>query len=131
MGKISENMRQLVIEQLMKGKRKSDVCRELGRGHSTIRAIWAKYVKTGSRQNLFRSGRPAIISKMETRLLCRTSKKNPFLTARELGNECGILIKASVDTVRRVLRKAGLYGRIAVKKPFLNKKQIRLRWQWC
>ena len=74
------------------------MCRELGIGHSTIRAIWAKYVKTGSTQNLFRSGRSAIISEMETRLLCHTSKKNLFLTARELGNECGILSKASVDT---------------------------------
>jgi len=125
MGKISENMRHLVVQQLMNGKRKSDVSRELGIGHSTIKAIWAKYVKTGSMQNLFRKGRSSIISEKETRLLCRTSKKNPFLTAREIGNECRILGKVSVDTVRRVLRKSGLDGRILVKKPFFNKKQIR------
>jgi len=81
MGKISENMRHSVVQQLMNGKRKSDVSRELGIGHSTIRAIWAKYVKTGSLQNLLRRGRSAIISENETRLLCQMSKKNPFLTA--------------------------------------------------
>ena len=103
MGKISESMRHLVVQQLMNGKRKSDVSGELGIGHSTIKAIWAKYVKTSSMQNLFRRGRSAIISEKKTRLLCRTSKKNPFLTAREIGNKCGILGKVSVDTVRRVL----------------------------
>ena len=108
----------------MNGKRKSDVSRELGIGHSTIRAIWEKYVKTGSMQNLFRNGRSVIISEKETRLLCRTSKKNTFLTAREIGNECGTLEKVSVDTVRRVLRKSGLDSRISVKKPFFFKKQI-------
>ena len=100
MGKISVNMRHLVVQQLMNGKRKSDVSTELGIGHSSIRAIWAKCVKTGSMHNLFRSGRPAIISEKETKLLCRTSKKNPFFTAREIRNECGIFGKVSVDTVR-------------------------------
>ena len=108
----------------MNGKRKSDVSSEFGIGHLTIRAIWAKYVKTGSMHNLFRSGRPAIILEKYTRLLCCTSKKNSFLTAREIGNECGILGKVSVDTVRRVLRKSGLYSRISVKKPFLTRSKF-------
>ena len=53
------------------------------------------------------------------------------MTARQIGNETGILLKAFIDLVKRVLRNFGLVGRIAAKKPLLNKKQIQKRNHWC
>ena len=78
-----------------------------------------------------RSGRPLKTSEKERRLIARISKKNPFFTTRQIGNELGIFSKASIYTIRRVLRNCGLFGRITAKKPLLNKKQIVKRQQWC
>jgi hypothetical protein len=37
----------------------------------------------------------------------------------------------SVDTIKRELRRGGLFGRIAVKKPQLSSTQIKKRRLWC
>lgn len=131
MVKILDCMRKEIVKQMLSGKRQSEICRNLQLGHTTVRAIWIKYLKTGKTEDRNRSGRPCITTEKENRLICRISKNNPFLTAREIGQQCEILCKASVDTVRRVLRRSGLIGRIAAKKPFLTKKQIQRRYQWC
>ena len=44
-----------------------------------------------------------------------TSKRNPFLTAREVRNEAKILSDVSLTTIKRV----------AAKKPLLNKVQTQ------
>jgi len=131
MGKISENMRNTVVEKMLSGKSQSVTGKELGICQSTVRAIWIKYTNTGSILDKFRSGRPCITTEREKRSICRIAKKNPFLTARQVGTENGLLMKGSIDTVKRVLRNSGLFGRIAAQKPLLNKIQIKNRLQWC
>jgi len=53
------------------------------------------------------------------------------MTTRRLQTEAKVNLLVSIDTVKRILRRHGLYGRIALKKPLLNKKQIKNRLQWC
>jgi len=131
MGKISDVMRQEVVDRMLMKKTQSEVSRELGISQPAVRAIWFKYLNTGSIKNLNRSGRPLKTTEKERRLIGRISKKSPFLTARQIGNELGIYSKVSIYTVRRVLRNCGLFGRIAARKPLLNKNQILKRQQWC
>ena len=45
--------------------------------------------------------------------------------------DCDLSDIASLDTVKRELRRAGLFGRVAVKKPFLSRKNIDKRKRWC
>jgi len=78
-----------------------------------------------------RTSRPVKTSENERRLICRLSKKYPSMTARHIGNVTGILLKASIDSAKRVLRNFRLVGRIAAKKPLLNKKQIQKWMHWC
>ena len=68
-----------------------------------------------------RSDRPRKTSKRQKRLLSRISKANPFMTAREVWNESKVMPDISVTTVKRYLRESNLYGRVAAKKPMLNK----------
>ena len=131
MGKISEETRKEIVAKILQGKRHSEVSREFGIGHTTIRAIWLKYAKIGSTVDMNRSGRPVKTTEKDRRLICRISKKSPFMTAREIRHESGMVEKVSIDTVKRVLRNAGLFGRMAAMKPLLNKRQIQKRCQWC
>lgn len=39
--------------------------------------------------------------------------------------------KVSVSTVKRVLRKSNLFGRVAIRKPYLSKANIKKRLEWC
>ena len=63
----------------------------LGISQLTVRAIWLKFLNTGSIKNLNRSGLPLKTSEKERRLIAHISKKNPFFTARHIGNKFGIL----------------------------------------
>lgn len=66
-----------------------------------------------------RCGRPRKSDERDDRALVRLSERNPFKTAKELRQEW-ISPLLSKTTVRRRLAKAGLHGRIAVRKPFIN-----------
>ena len=93
--------------------------------------MWNKFLRTNSRADLPKSGRPCSSSERERRLICRTSKKEPFLTAAEVAKTLGITNKVSVWTVRRYLRSGGLFGRMAARKPLLTAKHASIRQKWC
>jgi transposase len=81
--------------------------------------------------DLPKSGRPRKLSKRTEKFIVVTSKRHPKLTARQLSSTCNVLNKASLCTVKRILRRAKLFGRIAVKKPFLSKVHRQKRLAWC
>ncbi|OAF68469.1 hypothetical protein A3Q56_03813 [Intoshia linei] len=70
------------------------------------------------------------MSVREDCLLQIKGKSNPFLTANQLQNWIPSGSKVSLGTVKRFLRRSGLFGRIAVKNSYLktlNKRKI-LNW---
>ena len=80
------------------------------------------------------SGRKRITTLAQDRALKYRSKRNRSATAVEL--QCEVKHKngkdqVSVETVRRRLREAGLYGRIARRKPLLTAKHIEKRLEWA
>ena len=131
MGKIELSMRRLVIDKLQTGKSQMQVATELKIGKSTVQYIWNKYKTTGQTNNQTKSGRPLKSTERERRHLVMASKKNPFYSAPRLGNEVQFKNNISIWTVRRILRNAGLFSRMSVKKPFLNRIQIKKRMRWC
>ena len=60
------------------------------------------------------------------------SKRNRRLTAPDILREINPILNSliGITTVKNRLHEAGLYGRVALKKPFLKKanKQKRLNW---
>ena len=80
------------------------------------------------------SGPKRITTLAQDRALKYRSKRNRSATAVEL--QCEVKHKngkdqVSVETVRRRLREAGLYGRIARRKPLLTAKHIEKRLEWA
>ena len=63
------------------------------------------------------------------------SKRDRFKTAPSISFEFNLnrngKCKVSAATVRRALKKQNLLGRVAVKKPLISKKNIKLRYQWA
>lgn len=100
--------------------------------HSAVSKTLKKHTKLGSVRDRLRTGRPRISSAREDRELVRLSLKNRRLTSTQLKREWGESSKVACSsrTVRRRLDDAGLYGRVARKKPLLTErhKAIRLKW---
>ena len=88
---------------------------------ATISDLVAKYRRTGSVDDLPRTGRPRASTIRQDRVLTRLSSTNPRTTARGLRQqwqqECGVNV--STSTVKRRLACASNYGYIARKKPLL------------
>ena len=108
-----------------------EVSRMLNIGQTTVRKIWLKYTESGIVDDMKKTGRPKIFTERETRLLLRTSKRFPFMTAQEVFNESFIMKNASIRSVRTYLRSGGLIGRKAAKKTMLSKANIKKRLLWC
>jgi hypothetical protein len=82
-------------------------------------------------ENKPRTGRPSLLSVGDIRNLVIESKKFPTKTAAQLRRDCGLQNCVSVDTVKRALRKSGLFGRVAMRKPLLTVQHKRRRLLWC
>ena len=78
-----------------------------------------------------KSGRPRKLTKAAARYIVLKSKSNPTFTARMVITRCGASHLVKIDAVKRILRRSRLYGKIAIKKPFLTKKHRQSRLRWC
>ena len=100
---------------------------------SCVSKTLARLKETKSLKDRKRSGRPRISSLREDRALVRISTQNRRLTSSHLKREwqetSGVL--SSARTVRRRLDEAGLYGRVARRKPLLTDKHRRVRLEWA
>ena len=85
-----------------------------------MQEIMKHFIKTGNIQDLPRSGRPSITIPAENRYLIYLSKRNPDSTSSDLMANWHTNVSVSIDTCKRILRKYGLYGRVAAQKPCLN-----------
>ena len=99
---------------------------------SAVSKTLTRLKETGSVDDRKRSGRPRISNPREDRALVCISLNDRKLTSPQLKREweetCGVVCSAS--TIRKRLDGAGLYGRVAKKKPLLTDrhKEIRLKW---
>ena len=130
---------QLTIEQRAQieilnkeGFSQRQIAKKLNVSRHGVQHALKRKTETGSNNDRERSGRRRVTSKAEDKHIVVTSKRNRRLTARELRVDVNSVRKqpVSLTTVKRRLRAAGLFGRVAAKKPLLrpvNKKK-RLLW---
>ena len=76
-------------------------------------------------------GRPTRYTERDRRKLCIESRRHHFFTAREVQRSAFNTSNMSIWTVRRILRRFGLHGRVAAQTPLLNLVQIRKQLSWC
>lgn len=130
---ISLEKRCMIISQHKMNISARQIGRNLNLWNTTVSAIIKKYNDTGIIKNKERAGRPRKTTGTEDRRIIITSKRNRRLTAPEIAShinharERGI----SVTTVKDRLHKAGLFGRIAARKPLLRPKNKKIRLEWA
>ena len=100
--------------------------------HSAVSKTLKRLKESGSVDDRLCSGCPRLSSARDDRELVRISLRNRRLSNTQLKrdwNETSLVICSS-RTVRRRLDDAGLYGKVARKKPLLTDrhKTIRLNW---
>lgn len=99
----------------------------------TITNVMKLFKATGDVQRRFTPGRPRILTPKQDKLLVRLSKKAPHSNAVELKAELqtNYQIFASVNTVKRRPRDAGLNARRPAKKPLIREKNRKARLEFA
>ena len=115
---------------MLDGCSQINIAKDIKMHQTSMRYILYKYLKTGEVADAKRIGYPWKTTKRQGRLLCKTSRNNPFLIAREVWTAADNMLELSLNTVKRYLRQNNLCGRVATKK-LLNKQQIAKRIQRC
>lgn len=120
---LSKVLREKVIELYKTGKGYKKISKELRMPISSVQTLikrWKREIRD-SVETKPRSGRPTKISATAARKNVRDAKKNPQITSAEIQDS---LKKSGVDvsrcTIRRHLKKNGLHGRVARRKPLLR-----------
>lgn len=118
-------IRNLIIQHYKSGKSQREVAVMVNRSRSTIKNIIKRYNDEKRIANKPKHPGKKVLTEREERWILQKVKVNPRLSApilRDMLAEA-FNIKCSATTVRRVLHRAGLHGRIARKKPFVSEKK--------
>ena len=108
------------------GLRKADfslrqIAEILKRSKTAVENTVNDYFKKNKTSAAFRSGRPKKLTDCDNRQVVKAVKKKPKSTLEEMAqNLVELNIVASQLTIRRTLHSEGIYGRKAVKKPFIS-----------
>ena len=121
MPRIDDVIRREMIEEVMDGKSFREVGRKYGFSQTAVHKLCNKYEKTNGIENLQKSGRLKKTSKKEDRKLVQMYRANCKWTSKKLLHNWNINKSVSVSTVKRILHKAKIFGRISAKKPWLSK----------
>ena len=131
MALINEYKRKMVVDMWKEGKSQAAISRELKISRCAVQNIILKFRLYSTIQDLPRSGRPLKTSRSEVRALIIMSKRHPMWPASRLCREWKTENSVSVGTVKHLLNKHGLFGRVAAKKPKLTICQKKKRLSFC
>jgi transposase len=119
----SNDLRTLVIKHYLNGDSQREIAKKVLLSRPTVQSIIKKYKNTKCLGNLFGRGRKRKTTATTDRLIQRKLKLDRRKSARiitsEVEKDLGILISES--TVKRRAHEVGLFGRVARKKPYVNK----------
>ncbi len=99
---------------------------------STVQYTTKRFKELKTFENRHGRGRPVLLNEKESRALkihCLRNRTKPLsLLTAEINLTRSV--KVSISTVRRSLKKWGLFGRVAATKPLLRKANIKKRLAW-
>ena len=131
MPRISLFKRQRIIEMKKAGVSNRSIALELTISKFSVADISKRFDAGFQFNDRPKSSRKSKLSLRDVNRLVVESKKYPKKTANQLKRDCNLDGKVSVDTINRRLRDAGLFGRIAAKKPHISSHTAQRRRKWC
>lgn len=123
------DMKGRIIGMSSCGKSSRQIGHELSIPYTTVSYVIRRFKKTGSNENLPRSGRPSILTERDKNHLERASKLNRFTPLRHIVSQ--LPLNVSIDTARRALKECGTNQYEAAKKLHLKPENIQKRMAWC
>lgn len=119
----SIELRNLIIEHYKNGKPQRKIAAIVNKARTTVENIIHRFKKEKRVINKPKISPKKIFSERQERWIVRQVKINPRLSAPDIRDlvEKRYKISCNAETIRRVLRKAELNGRIARKKPFISR----------
>ena len=131
--RLSHDDRIKIVVLREEGYSLAEIASRIKTSRSCVSKTLSRLRETGSVDDRRRSGRPKISSQIQDRALVRISLHNRKLTSAQLKREWQDTsgIDCSSRTIRRRLDNAGLYGRVARKKPLLTDRHKTARLNWA
>ena len=130
---MNPEQKQIIINMKNHGESDRSVAKYVGCNQSTVSRVYERWREEHTVAVQQRSGRPRKTDEKTDRVTWRLSKKNRFKTATFIRpfllKQYGLSV--SSKTVRRRLNEGKLFGRSALKKPFINLRNRRLRVEWA
>ncbi|KAF9407389.1 hypothetical protein HW555_012578 [Spodoptera exigua] len=131
MGKVPEinsEIRFAIVVLHNEGKSERAIASQLKLSKTCVHNAIIRYKETNSNQDRPRSGRPRATTSSEDHFIVVTSKRNRRQTAPEIRAELNKSRSkpVSLTTVKRRLRDANLFGRVAARKPLCIEGSHRL-----
>lgn len=125
--------RAMIVCQSELGVKVNRIAAKFGIHRNTVSAIVRKKALTGTVDNIDRQGRPKVTSAEQDTKIRVKSLRNRRLTAPEIQAEFNEVTgsQLSTSTVQRRLREAGIFGRVASKKPLLTTRHVKARLAWA
>lgn len=123
--------RELVLHHYRNGISRRKIAEIVDIPDGTVKAIIHRFVFENRVENKGRNAPNKIFSASDERYIVQKVKQNPKLSAPKLASEMENMVgkSCSAETIRRILRNNDLHGRVARKKPFINKKKSRLPFE--
>lgn len=128
----STDLKNKIVELYKSGYKQIQISKNLNILKGTVSKIIRKFNKTGNVSTAFKSGRPRDLCNRTMKVMKRISMGDPRKTSTDISREMGERgISVSARTVRRRLDDMGLFGRVAVKKPLISKKNRMARFKFA
>lgn len=126
-------MRERIIAVRENGLSYREIGKKLNLNFSSVRYVIKKKEESGTTETKARSGRPKKLDSRQQRSIITQISKNPFLSAQQLATDVASTSGTTVSsqTIRNILHKAQLRGRIPRKKPFISEVNRQKRLQFA
>lgn len=121
-GKVhSKELKDKVVKRHKLGEGYKKISKALPIPLSTVQSIIKKWRANGTTNTLPRSGHQSKLDDRARKTLIREGTKRPKATLKDLQDFMAVTDwSVHVTTISQALHEAGLYGRVARKKPFLK-----------
>ena len=108
------------------------IAREVDCDPKTVRNVWNKWIESKKVTSVKQKGAKRILNDHQRNELLKASQAKPFAVARELRDDPSLPLRnASVNTVKRELRRMGLPAYIAKSKNKLKQKHMDKREEFA
>ena len=130
---ISRPMKQVIVELYSNREKVSDIARSVSRCLAYVYRVIGKFQRTGSLENLPRSGRPRSIGDRKYRRLQRIVNRDRLAPLGEITARFNENRPTSVSkkTIKRRLKENGFYRGLYRKKVVIKTVNRKKRLSWC